>query len=97
MKKTYEVEIMGQKFNIKSDEEKAHVDRIVDYISDKMRKISKSQKTASLHDLAILTLLNVSDELFKNKTETGEYKERLAQKVKNIIRLIDAQPESFNS
>lgn len=92
MKKTYEVEIMGQKFNIKSEEPKIYVDQVVNYISQKMEKMEKSQKSLTLHHVCLLTLLNITDELFKSRAEVGGYKETVIQKTKNIIQMIDAQP-----
>jgi len=94
MKRTYEVEILGQRFNIKSEESQEHVNRIVNYVSEKMKTISKDAKTMSLHHAAILTLLNVADELFKSKQEVEVYKENVLERTKNIIHLIDAEPQS---
>jgi len=94
MKRTYEVEILGQRFNIKSEESQEHVNRIVNYVSEKMRTISKDAKTLPLHHAAILTLLNVADELFKSKQEVDIYKENVLERTKNIIHLIDAEPQS---
>lgn len=91
MKRTYNVEIMGQKFVIKSDETQEHVNQVIDYVSDKMKKISKMQKVMSVNDISILTLLNVTDELFKQKEEIKTYKDKLMQKSKNILRIIDAR------
>ena len=90
MKKTYHVEIMGQRFSIKSQKTQSEVDRIVEYISDKMKKVSKIKRTLSLHDAAILTLLTVTDELFEARAEVGLYKEKIIHKTKKIINLIDA-------
>lgn len=90
MMQTYDVEIMGQKFSIKSNDSPAYVDRIIHYVSEKMKKIAKSQKAMSLHHISILTLLNITDELFKHQAHMGEYKERVAQKAKNILRALDA-------
>ena len=94
MKRTYEVEILGQRFNIKSEESQEHVNRIVSYVSEKMKTISKDAKTMSLHHAAILTLLNVADELFKSKQEVEVYKDSVLERTKNIIHLIDAEPQS---
>ena len=94
MKRTYEVEILGQRFNIKSEESQEHVNRIVSYVSEKMKTISKDAKTMSLHHAAILTLLNVADELFKSKQEVEVYKDNVLERTKNIIHLIDAEPQS---
>lgn len=91
MKKTYEVDLMGQKINIKSEEPQAYVNQVVDYISQKMEKIAKGQKAITVHHVAMLTLLNITDELFKSRAEVDGYKERVIQKTKNIIQLIDAQ------
>jgi len=90
MKQTYVVEIMGQRFSIKSHKTQAEVDRIVDYITEKMKKISKMKKTLSLHDNAILALLTVTDELFETRAEIGTYKEKIIHKTKKIIHMIDA-------
>ncbi len=91
MKKTYQVEIMGQRFNLKSEESQDHVNRIVNFVTEKMKTIAKDSKTLSLHHATILTLLNVADELFQSKQEVEVYKSSLVQKAKNIIELIDAE------
>lgn len=94
MKRTYEVEILGQRFNIKSEESQEHVNRVVSYVSEKMKTISKDAKTMSLHHAAILALLNVADELFKSKQEVEVYKDNVLERTKNIIHLIDVEQQS---
>jgi len=89
MKQMHPVEIMGQKFNLKSNKSRVEVQRIVEHISDKMKKISRGKRSMSLHDIAILALLNVTDELFELKSEIGQYKEKIVHKTKRIIHLID--------
>ena len=93
MKRTYEVEIVGQRFNIKSEESQDHVNRVVSYINDQIKSISKDSKTMSTHHATILTLLNLANELFKSKQEVEGYKDMVIEKTKNIIHLIDAQSE----
>lgn len=91
MKKTYQVEIMGQRFNLKSEESQEHVNKVVNYVTDKMKTISKDSKTLSIHHATILSLLNVADELFQSRKEVDIYKTSLVQKTKNIIDLIDEE------
>ena len=91
MKQTYDVDILGQKYIVKSAESKEHVNRVVQYLTEKMKDISRGQKGLSLHDISILTLLNVADEMFKNKAEMGRYKEQVVQKAKHMLHLIDSE------
>lgn len=94
MKKTYEIELLGQKFNIKSTEAKEEVDRIIHFIKDRMKEIQKGSRTLTAHHAAILTLLNVADELFKSRKELSAFKDQVVKKSQRMIQLIDA---SFTS
>ena len=89
MKRTYQVEIMGQKFSIKSDENQSHVNQVVHYINEKMKKIVRTQKVMSINDISVLTLLNVADELFKYKEEKELYRNKVIERTRNILKMIE--------
>ena len=94
MKHTYEVEILGQKFNIKSTQPKPYVDKIVNYVTSKMKELHKNSKALTAHHVAILTLLNITDELFQSENEVQAYKEKVIHRAKNILQMIDVQPST---
>ena len=59
------VEIHGQRYPIRSTLDQEYVTRLASYVDEKMRAAAVSMPTGDLLRLAVLTALNVADELFR--------------------------------
>jgi len=61
--------INGQEYIIKSTYPSEQIKRIAAYVDEKMAEIKKANPYLSLGKLAVLTALNITDELFILKDE----------------------------
>jgi cell division protein ZapA len=83
MAEDVEVEIFGQVFRVAAgDATPAYIQRLAYYVDEKMRDLASATKTMSLNRMAILTALNIADDLFK-----------LRDSYEQSVRLVDAKAE----
>lgn len=83
------VEIFGQQYAIRSALEDRYVQELARYVTDKMCVASEATPNSDVLRLAILTALNLADELFRcrdgQRRKTAEVSERAAA----LERLVD--------
>lgn len=61
------VRLFGREYGIKGHGNVQYVKRLADYINEKAESIKRQSGVVSTMDLAILTLLNITDEKFQEK------------------------------
>lgn len=73
-----EVEIYGERYILKGDATEEHMERLARFVDEQMRQVSRRNPRLPLYKLAVLTALNIADELFKlmEKDRDGEVEER---------------------
>ena len=84
-----EMEILGQRISIKSDEDEEYIKAVELYLNHKVMEVKSNSKAVSTLDLALLTALNVTGELIKTK-ETLESQEK---RFEELTQLIDRRLE----
>ena len=66
MAEEVQIEIYGQTFRVASGAAtSAYIQELASYVDDRMRSLSATSKTMSVNRMAILTALNIADDLFK--------------------------------
>jgi len=74
------VEISGQHYPIRTSLDPEYVSQIAAYVDERMRTVSDATPTGDVVRLAVLTALNIADELFRcreiNRVRSGELAER---------------------
>jgi len=83
------VEIHGQRYPIRSGLDQEYVVRLATYVDEKMRAAADSAPTGDSLRLAVLTALNVADELFRCRDVTQARNGELAQRAGELERLVD--------
>jgi cell division protein ZapA len=81
-----EVEIMGQRFTVASDDGEDHVRKVARYVNEEMRRLSEGRRVASTQ-LALLAALNIASEYWKLR----ESQEDLSQRVDQMSQRVLAQ------
>lgn len=81
-----EVEIMGQRFTVASDDSEEHIQQVAKYVSEHMRRLSQGQRVATTQ-VALLAALNIASEYWKLR----ESQEDLRQRVDRISQRVLAQ------
>ncbi len=87
--KVIPVEIAGQRYPIRSVLEPEYVARLAQYVDEKMRTAAESTPTGDSLRLAVITALNIADELFRCKDATQARSGELAERAGELERLLD--------
>ena len=83
------VEIAGHRYPIRSDLDERYIAELAAYVDQKMRAAVNSAPESDMLGLAILTALNIADDVFRARqhqsTASGELNERAIR----LERLVD--------
>ena len=83
------VEIHGHRYPIRSSLDQEYVTRLAAYVDEKMRAAADSAPTGDLLRVAVLTALNVADELFRCRDSSLARNGELAERAGELERLVD--------
>jgi cell division protein ZapA len=67
------IKVYGQTYNIKSSSSEISPQELADYVDGKMNELASGSAKTSTLDLAILTALNLAQELFETRRALDEY------------------------
>ena len=92
MAEDIEVEIFGQIFHVAAgDATPAYIQGLAYYVDEKMRAIASTVKTVPLNRIAILTALNIADDLFKLRDSYEQSARLVDAKTEQLISLVREQ------
>jgi len=83
------VEIHGQRYPIRSTLDQDYVTRLASYVDEKMRAAADQTPTGDSLRLAVLTALNLADELFRCRDASRVRSGELAERAGELERLVD--------
>ena len=79
------VNIFGSEYTLLSDNNEEYVKEIAAYLDKKMREMDKNQLIKSSSRLAILTALNITEEIFKER----EYRKKVIDQLNEEVRKVN--------
>lgn len=89
MKKSYEVQILNQKFVLKSEHDAKHVRKISDFVNETVDNIKeKTGGSLSTQNIAILAALNIAEELFQQDIENKEMVDNWKKRLTHIMEKV---------
>lgn len=86
-----EIKVFGQTYTVKSDAEEGHIQEVARYVNDKMNEVLKKTRSVSTLNVAILTALNLADDLLKEKEYRTAILREIEVKSKDLADKIDIQ------
>ncbi len=87
------VNIMGTEYPIKSDADPDYTRKVAQYVDTKMREMAEISSLKSVTKLAVLTAMNIADELFRER----ERKESLESKLnERALKLASSLSEAMD-
>ena len=89
MLKSVEVQIMGQKFVVRSESSEEYVKQVATYVNDKINEILGKTKSVASLNVALLTAMNIADEFLKFKEKQANKHEGMSKRIEQMIELID--------
>ena len=91
--KQIKVIIYDQEYVIKSEENAEQLDRIADYVNDKLKEIQDNTEGLSEKKMAILVALNIASEYFMAIKERDELSVNIRQRTDSLLNNIDSVME----
>lgn len=91
MKRTVEVAIMGQKFLVRSESDDGYVQKIAQYVNDKIADVTSKTKSIPSLNVAILAAMNIADELIRDRDHQATKIDSVSKKIHSMLELIDLQ------
>jgi cell division protein ZapA len=86
------VMILGQEYTVRSEGDPQYVREIAQYVDRRMREVSQASQQVSSTKIAILAALNIADELFRERRQTGSGVEHLQERAEHLLVALE---ESF--
>ncbi|MFZ5641760.1 MAG: cell division protein ZapA [Bacillota bacterium] len=77
------VEIYGEEYIVRGDSPPEHIANIAQYVDKKMKQIGNRNPLLSITKIAVLTALNIADELSK-----------LQEDYDSLVKLVDKETKS---
>jgi len=80
------INIYGTEYPIKSDAQTdpEYIQKVADYVDQKMREIEKNTQAKSSLKVAILAALNITDELFQERGSRQSSLNEMENRIRNI-------------
>ena len=84
-----QVEIYGQAYNLRGDDDPAYVHELAAYVDGKMNQIAESSSTVDSLKVAILAALNIADEYHQIRREVERQRVDIAIRTAEWERMLD--------
>jgi len=85
VKRSVTVQVAGQRYTLKTDDDDRLVKSLASYVDGKFRDIQKATRNQDTQAVAILTALQVAEELFQTRSESADLKKRIADKTRALL------------
>ena len=85
VKRSVTVQVAGQRYTLKTDDDDRLVKSLATYVDGKFRDIQKATRNQDTQAVAILTALQVAEELFQMRSESADLKKRVADKTRALL------------
>lgn len=82
------VSIFGQSYLLRAKEGPEYVRKVAHYVDGKFYDVAEREPSLPVNKIAILSALDIADELFKSKEEKEKTEELVRAKIDEIIDLI---------
>jgi cell division protein ZapA len=94
--KLVKLEIYGQLYNLNVDENEEYLKQLAAYVDAKMHDVSESARTIDSVKVAVLTALNIADELFIARSREEQLQGPLRKRVEKCVSLVERAIEQSN-
>jgi cell division protein ZapA len=91
-----EIKVFGQTYTVKTDAEEDYIQEVAKYVNEKMEEILKKTKSVSTLNVAILTALNIADDLLKEKEKRTTLLREVEAKSRDLVEKIDIKIGDWN-
>jgi cell division protein ZapA len=86
-----EIKVFGQTYTVKTEAEEDYIQKVANYVNEKMEEVLKKTKSVSTLNVAILTALNIADDLLREKEKRISLLREVEAKSRDLVEKIDTK------
>ena len=86
-----QVEIFGQVYSIKGVADHEYVRKLAAFVDSRMKEVQQGTGTVDSHRVAILTALNISDELHRLSEQLGTLEQSTEGAADRLLRITEGK------
>ena len=87
--RSVEIKVFGQTYTVKTDAEEDHIQEVARYVNEKIDEVLNKTRSVSTLNVAILTALNIADDLLKEKEKRMILLHEIEKKSEELAEKID--------
>jgi cell division protein ZapA len=85
VKRSVSVQIAGIKYALKTDEDERWVKSVAAFVDGKIREAQKQSRTPDTQAVAVLTALQIAEELFHERRQGRELRRSIREKSQSLL------------
>ena len=93
MPKTIEIEVFGHRFSLQGEGDEAYFHELAEYVDAQMRTLAQQTRTSTPTKLALLTAINVTDQLFRQQRQKDSGESEMERRAQLLVESIDQHLE----
>ena len=88
MKRSVTVQIAGVKYALKTEEDDRYVKQMAAFVDGKIRDVQKHTRTVDTQAVAVLTALQIAEELFSERRQSGDLRMKIREKSQSLLEVL---------
>jgi cell division protein ZapA len=84
-----QIRVFGQTFTVKTEADEDHIQEVARYVNEKMEEILKKTRSVSTLNVAILTALNIADDLLQEREGRKALLKEIEVRSRHLVEKID--------
>ncbi len=88
MKRSVSVQIAGVKYALKTEEDDRYVKQVAAFVDGKIRDVQKHTRTVDTQAVAVLTALQIAEELFNERRQSGDLRKKIREKSQSLLEVL---------
>jgi cell division protein ZapA len=85
VKRSVTVQVAGQRYTLKTDDDDRLVKSLATYVDTKFRDVQRASRSPDTQAVAILTALQVAEELFQSRQAAADLKKGVREKARTLL------------
>jgi cell division protein ZapA len=91
VKRSVSVQIAGLRYSLRTDDEDRMVKALASYVDGKIREVQKHSRSPDTQAVAVLTALQIAEELFNERRETSELRKKIREKSQSLLDYLERE------
>jgi cell division protein ZapA (FtsZ GTPase activity inhibitor) len=96
-KRSMNLEVHGQRLTVVSDNDEERVRDLVAFVNRKLEEAKDAARRAQPDQIALLALLNVAEELFREKQKSEKMRRRVRERSVKLLGAIDEVAQAYDA